>query len=50
MRELAAEEGDTGRQKTKKRKGAPPSEITAYFGNAKPYAKMMCSSSDFWRT
>ena len=39
VREAAAEEGDRARQKTKKRKGAPPSDITAYFGNAKPYAK-----------
>ena len=39
VRESKAEEGDTARQKTKKRKGAPPSSITAYFGNTKPYAK-----------
>ena len=39
VRESKAEEGDTARQKTKKRKGAPPSSITAYFENTKPYAK-----------
>ena len=39
VRESKADEGETARQKTKKRKGAPPSSITAYFGNTKPYAK-----------
>ena len=39
VRESKVDEGDTARQKSKKRKGAPPSSITAYFGNTKPYAK-----------
>ena len=39
VRESKADEGDATRQKNKKRKGAPPSSITAYFGNTKPYAK-----------
>ena len=38
-RESKVDEGETARQKSKKRKGAPPSSITTYFGNTKPYAK-----------
>jgi hypothetical protein len=38
-RESKADEGETARQKSKKHKGAPPSSITAYFGNTKPYVK-----------
>ena len=50
VRESATEEGDTGRQKTKKRKGHRRLRSRPTLGMQSPTQRMMCNSNDFLKT